>query len=270
MRFVDVPLARRLETAEAEGAAGCARTLAQRRPESRAAVEAVAGGYAIFAGVNSPVTQAVGLGLNGPVTEAEVERLEEFYRSRGDAVRVELSPLADTSLVELFGRRGYRVTEFSNVLIRRLGPNESWPPAPPSVHVEQIGEQDATLWGRTVAQGFAAQFPVTPQILESIELFSWNPGATCFLARIDGEPAGGAALSIRDGIAGMFGASTLPAFRNRGVQTALLQRRLAVAGAAGCDLALTITQPSSTSQRNAERQSFSVAYTRVKFARAWR
>ena len=267
MRFVDVTLARRLETAEAESAAECARVLAARRPESGAAVEAVAGGYAIFAGVNSPATQAVALGLNGRVSETEVERLEEFYRSRGDGVRVELCPLADVSLVELFGRRGYRVTEFSNVLIRALERNESWPPAAPRVRVEQVGEQDAALWVRIVSEGFAEQFPVTPEILEAMELFSCNPAATCFLGRIDGEPVGGGALSMRDGVAGLFGASTLPAFRNRGVHTALMQARLARAAAAGCELALTITRPGSTSQRNAERQGFGVVYTRVKFAR---
>jgi ribosomal protein S18 acetylase RimI-like enzyme len=269
MRFADLALVRRLETAEAESGAACARTLAKRRPESGATVEAVAGGFAIFAGVNSPVTQAVALGLNGPVGEAEVEHLEEFYRSRGDAVRVELCPLADMSLVELFGQRGYRVSEFSNVLVCPLERGESRPAAAPGVQVEQVSENDATLWTRIVAQGFAEHFPVTPEILEVMELFFYNPQASCFLARINGEPVGGGALSIHDGIAGMFGASTLPTFRNRGVQTALLQARLTRAAAAGCDVALTITQPSSTSQRNVERQGFRVVYTRAKFARKW-
>jgi len=61
----------------------------------------------------------------------------------------------------------------------------------------------------------------------------------------------------------------LPAFRNRGVQTTLLHARLAIAAAAGYDLAMTSTQPGSTSQRNVERQSFRVVYTRSKFIREW-
>jgi len=67
----------------------------------------------------------------------------------------------------------------------------------------------------------------------------------------------------------LFGASTLPAFRNRGVQTALLKQRLARAAAENCDLAVCIAAPGSSSQRNVVRLGFSVLYTRVKFERAW-
>jgi hypothetical protein len=49
------------------------------------------------------------------------------------------------------------------------------------------------------------------------------------------------------------------------VQTALLQARLSRAVAAGCDLAVSLAQPGSTSQRNIARQDFQVLYTRVKF-----
>src|SRR4029077_19122462 len=79
-----------------------------------AAVERIAGGFAIYCGAGSPVTQAVGLGLEGADSEEEFDRLEDFYRSRKEPVRVETCPLADASLVRHFGERGYRVTEFSN------------------------------------------------------------------------------------------------------------------------------------------------------------
>jgi hypothetical protein len=51
------------------------------------------------------------------------------------------------------------------------------------------------------------------------------------------------------------------------VQTALLHARLARAAEAGCDLAVCLAQPGSTSQRNVVRQGFTVLYTRVKFER---
>jgi GNAT superfamily N-acetyltransferase len=81
--------------------------------------------------------------------------------------------------------------------------------------------------------------------------------------------AGGATLAIHKGVAGLFGASTLPAFRNRGVQTVLLHACLARAAELGCDLAASLTQPGSTSQRNIMRQHFQVLYTRVKFERGF-
>ncbi len=269
MLFVDLALARRLEAAEAQAGVECAATLARLRPESAAAAERIAGGAAVFAGVSSPLTQAMGLGLEGPVVEAEVERLEAFFRSRGDAVRVEVCPFAHATLVELFGRRGYRVAEFSNVLVRPLNRGESWPAAPAELQIEAVGPQDSDLWARTVAQGFAEHFPATPELVEIMTIFCHRPTTKCFLARIKGEPVGGASLSQHEGIAGVYGASTLPAFRNRGVQTALLHARMAAAAAAGYDLAMTSALPGSASQRNIERQDFRVVYTRSKFIREW-
>jgi GNAT superfamily N-acetyltransferase len=63
--------------------------------------------------------------------------------------------------------------------------------------------------------------------------------------------------------------STRHEFRRRGVQAALISARLEAGRAAGCDLAMSVTQPSSGSQRNLERQGFRVVYTRTKFTREW-
>jgi GNAT superfamily N-acetyltransferase len=121
------------------------------------------------------------------------------------------------------------------------------------------------LWTEIVARGFAEQVPVTPDLLEVLKMFAYASGSECYLARVDGAPAGGAAVSFRKGIASLSGASTLPEFRNRGVQTVLLQARLARAKAAGCGLAMSIAHPGSVSHRNIERHGFRVMYTRVKF-----
>lgn len=61
----------------------------------------------------------------------------------------------------------------------------------------------------------------------------------------------------------MFGDATLPEWRGRGVQTALLKARLERALHAGCDLAAAGASPGSGSQRNMERLGFRVAYTQV-------
>jgi hypothetical protein len=63
----------------------------------------------------------------------------------------------------------------------------------------------------------------------------------------------------------LAGASTVPEARRRGAQLALLHARLRYALDHGCDLAVMGAQPGSGSQRNAERQGFRVAYTRIKW-----
>jgi GNAT superfamily N-acetyltransferase len=268
--LLNLELARRIELAEAHAAVGGAETMRRLRPESGAAVEQIAGGFAIYCGANSPPTQAVGMGLGGPVSEEEFEQLENFYRSRSEPVRVETCPLADASLIGHFGKRGYRVTEFSNVMALPLDDGhdaENREGRTPDVAIEKVGHGQIDLWTLTVSQGFAEKGPVVPEIVEVMKLFALSPGVECYLARVDGKVAGGATLAIRDGVAGLFGASTLPAFRKRGVQTALLHARLKRAAEAGCDLAVCLAQPGSTSQRNIVRQGFTVLYTRVKFER---
>jgi len=86
-----------------------------------------------------------------------------------------------------------------------------------------------------------------------------------FLAELDGRAIATAVLSIYDGVAHLAGASTIPDGRRRGAQNALLDARLRFAAERGCDLALMGAAPGSGSQRNAERNGFRIAYTRVKW-----
>jgi len=271
--ILDLALARRIELAEAHAAVNCANAVDVLPSGIAAAVERIAGGFAIYCGAGSPVTQAVGLGLDGAVSEGEFDRLEEFYRSRNEAVRVETCPLADASLIRWFGERGYRATEFSNVMALPMDgvslSTAASATAPDGVTIERIGKEHTDLWTLTVSQGLAENFPVTREVLDVMKMFAHGSNVECYLARVDGAVAGGATLALREGVAGLFGASTLPAFRNRGVQTALLKQRLARAAEQKCDLAVCLAAPGSSSQRNVVRLGFSVLYTRVKFERAW-
>ena len=269
--LLDLALAREIELAEAAAAVAGAEVMKSMQPEADCAVEAIAGGYAVFCGPGSPVTQAVGLGLTDEVTGQEFAQLEHFYFSRGEPVRVETCPLADPSLIELYKERGYFVSEFTNVMLRPVGACEQQLKAGMSntngVQVRTVAREEVDLWTLTVAQGFSEHFPVTQEILRVMKMFALGKNTECLLATVDGRVAGGATLAIRGRIAGFFGASTLPDFRNRGVQSALLQARLELAAAARCELAVSLARPGSQSERNITRQGFRCLYTRTKFER---
>jgi hypothetical protein len=82
---------------------------------------------------------------------------------------------------------------------------------------------------------------------------------------MDGRAIAGGALCIDDGVALLAGASTVPEGRRRGAQLALLDGRLRYAVEQGCDIAMMCAAPGSSSQRNAERHGFRIAYTRIKW-----
>jgi GNAT superfamily N-acetyltransferase len=265
MRFIDLDLARRVEMAEANAGRECAEACRRFHPEHSVAIEEIAGGVAVFAGVDSPITQAIGVGLHGPVSDAEVDALGDFFHSRRAPAAIELCPLVDISLYEKFAARNYHLLELTDVLILDDLAAARMPVAMSAgVTVRAAKPGESKLWTQTVAAGFAEQYPVTQVMLDVMEGFYGRRDGCFFLAFVDGIVAGGSGVFAGQGVGGLFGASTLPAFRRRGVQLALLAVRLAWARDKGCDLAVSFARPGSSSHRNIERNGFRVAYTRTK------
>ena len=267
MFFADLDLARRLETTDALAGVEFARAWARLHSYTGEVSLPVAGGHAGFAGADSPVTQAFGLGLNGPVTQSDMERMEEFYRAHGAPVNIETCPLADPSLLKLLNERGYRAIEYSNVLARELTAADAnfTGESGRTIQVRRAEPNEAEAYSLVVSKSFFENTDITPEFMDVIMSPFHAEGAYFFLAEVAGVAAGGAMMSVHRRVASLGGAGTLPGFRNRGGQNALILGRLKLAADSGCDLAMVATMPGSGSQRNVERHGFRVVYTRTKF-----
>lgn len=264
--FSDLTLSRRLERAEAVGNAQFVEARASVSPEIGARWTEVAGAYAMFDGVESPLTQTFGLGLFEAASDADFERLEEFFLERGAPVYHEVSPLADPSTFTLLNARGYQPFEFTSMLFRPLRRSEGVAARRDSgVSVRVVGPGEYELWAQTAARGWSEFEELSDFMLGLSRVSARREGGLSFLAELDGRPVASGALSVHEGVALLAGASTVPEARRRGAQLALLDARLAYAAGRGCDLAMMGAQPGSASQRNAERQGFRIAYTRVKW-----
>ena len=251
-------LARRLEAAEAVDAAECAEAACAVDAECAPAVEAAGGGILTFCGAVSPLTHARGLAMHAPMTEAELDEIETFFRSRGAPVVVDVCPHADPSLRELLSARGYRISEMNNVLVRALQPGENWPH---DLRVERAATED--LYARTVGTGFFGREEITAEEYKIGQILFHMKSGTPLMAWNGDDPAGACGFSARNGVASFFGDATLTHYRGRGVHAAMIAARLRLALEAGYDLATAGTLPGSTSQRNYQRMGFEVAYTRV-------
>ncbi len=262
----DHSLACRLERTEASANARFVEARARVAPEVGAEWMEVAGAYAMFDGVQSPCTQTFGLGLFQMPTAVDMERIEVFFQSRQAPVLHEVSPLADAALVGMLSDRRYRPVELSSVLFLPL--SERVPAALSSnaaLKTRIVGEGERDLWARTSADGWREFAEVAPLVAGLARVIAATEGTTPFLVELDGQIVATGALAIRDGVALFAGASTVPEYRRRGAQLALLEARFGYAVQQGCDLAMIVTAPGSASQRNAERAGFRVAYTRVKW-----
>ncbi|MGH7596408.1 MAG: GNAT family N-acetyltransferase [bacterium] len=264
--FSDLELSKRLERAEAHSNAKFVEARARIYPKSGAQWIEVAGAYAMYDGVSSPITQAFGLGLFETVTSAELEKIESFFKDRGAPVFHEVSPLAGLELVTLLNARGYRPVELSSVMYRPIrGDIDLTQPRTKKIRVRVIAENEGELWAQTTAKGWSHLPELSNYLLELGPISTQREDAVSFLAELDGQPIAAAALSLGENVALLAGACTIPEARKQGAQLALLDYRLRYAAEQGCDLAMMCAQPGSASQRNAERHGFRIAYTRIKW-----
>lgn len=265
--ITDIGLARRLERCEGRANAAFVETRARLEPASGAVMRVIGDAFAMFDGVGSPLTQTFGLGLDGAPDAATLAALEGFFAERGADVAHETSPLADAALPVLLQGRGFRVVEYTSVLVAGLASLSVVPVRDDAIVARPIGAHEVEAWAATSAAGWGE----SPELADFMRAFgriaAQAPGTVAFVAELDGVPAGTGTMAIHDGVALLAGASTVPAYRRRGVQAALLAARIAHARAAGCDLVMMGAAPGSTSQCNAERRGLRMAYTRVKWHR---
>ncbi len=263
--FADIELARRLERAEAHGNVEFVEARKRAFPDRDAAWIEVAGAYAMFDGVGSPITQTFGLGVFQPITAEQLNEIEEFFRSRGAEVFHEVCPLADPSAFELIRERNYKPVEFSNVLYRPIDPDLRLPASRnEEIKVRVVGKDEVDLWAETACEGWS-EFPEVTDFLKELNQVRAHSTGLSFLAELNGQPIAAGALTIAGDIALLAGASTVPSARRQGAQNALLEERLRYAASQGCTDAMMATLPGSGSQRNSERNGFRIAYTRTKW-----
>jgi GNAT superfamily N-acetyltransferase len=266
MNFADHELARRLESAEGFA---CVQFAAARKkvfPDCDSAWIRCAGADVVFDGVDAPTTQTFGLGLFEELTPGALDEIERFFFERGASVMHEVSPLAGAKTLDQLCARGYRPIEISNVLFRTVENPES--AERDDIQVRVIGEDEAKVWAAVSAQGWTHEHPELKEFVEQMGvLMVAREQSPCFLAEINGVAGAAGGLSLHEGVALFAGAATVPEFRRRGLQGALLEARMRYALEHGCDLAMMVAEVGSNSQRNAERQGFRVAYTRMKWKR---
>jgi ribosomal protein S18 acetylase RimI-like enzyme len=128
------------------------------------------------------------------------------------------------------------------------------------VGVDRAG-LDAFLDTMNVGFGTPASMLVALRTNQSFwaDVVTWR----LFLARIDGRPAAAAVLSVHGDVGYLAAAATLPEFRNRGLQTALIAVRIAAARSAGCRAITGQAAAGSVSQCNQQRAELGIVHTKT-------
>lgn len=202
----------------------------------------------------------------GDGDETDLAAAVAWLRSLAVPVRIDVSPLAGHELLlRHLARQGFGALGFQSAL---YGEAASMPAADvPGVTVrlaETAAEYDFAAGA--LAPVFDESSPRWVQWLtDSMRASFARPEWRTYIAYVDGHLAGFGQLHLADGTGCLALAGTLHAFRGRGVQTALIRRRIADAVAAGCDLITAQTGNGTVSQQNMERCGLRVAYTKAEF-----
>ena len=263
MIFPSLSLAQRLERHDLWNSQEHIRTQAQLYPETGAVTLPIGGGLAVFAGVKAPLSGLYGLGLWEPVTPAHLDGAEAFFHSRGAKMEmeVEICPFADASFARLLMRRGYTIHDYMNTYVRETDGLIPEPYLPPGANMRTATVEEARQWYEIKGEGgdWAEPDGISFMLIRTVQ----KADTQLFMIWMDGQPVSAGALEMHEGVAALMAASTLPAYRGRGLQTALLQARLSAAKAAGCDLVLVHSRPGTVSQRNILRTGFQLVYTNI-------
>lgn len=214
----------------------------------------IAGGMACFAGEGSPFTQLSEYG-----DEAGLEEVEGFFASRCENWEVTPTPFANSNALGALSKYGYAAHHFESVLAMEIGNL----PEGGDADIEEV-TGDLTEWMLTAERGWTED-DESDVISEVSRIVATMEGTRLYLARVDGVAAAVASMQFGDGLISLSGASTRVPFRGRGLQTALINRRLRDGGRGA--LAVMSAVPGSASHRNAQRHGLNPLFSKLVFMR---
>lgn len=215
------------------------------------------------AGIESLMLNRVqGLGIARPATEADLDQIAEIFGETRHAIA--LAPSArPANLAGMLAARGYTP---GYAWVKFVRPVIAAEPVDTDLRVELIGPELGPVFAEVVAQTFG----IPPGVGPRLDQLPGRPGWSCYLAFAGNLPAAAGGLHVGPAGGWLGLGSTLPEYRRRGAQAAIMAARFRRAAELGAELVVTETGENvpdrpSNSYRNILRHGFKVAYLRPNF-----
>jgi hypothetical protein len=209
--------------------------------------------------------RVVGLGLKTRASKGTVDALVKGYVERGvKNFALQISPEANPpELHNWLADHGLEIRDSWSKMYRPATPVDQ---IKTDLRIERIDKSRADLFGQTACNGFGMPDTLSPMVGGPVGLPDWFH----YIAFDGSTPAAVAALFVRNGVGWLGIAATLPDYRNRGAQGALMTRRIQDGIDQGCDFLITetwkeIPEKPNPSYRNMLRTGFIAAYDRPNY-----
>lgn len=264
--------AHRCEDAEALHIRRQAEVCQELYPDQKVLIQRVPkGGIAIrtLPAFDGKLNRAVGCGEEGELADADMKELESVFAAVGLEPEIHLSPFAKPSVFQSLVSRGYversaLCTHWCTLQQAVIDDTETCTTGA-ALMIRRATVDETLKFIEASATGFQTNGR-SHELLRALALIaSRRTDTSLYFAFANNEIAGTAAMATMEtaygGVAHLYLDSTLPGYRGRGVQVALIRARLLDAARLGLGVATTITRIGDGSARNAERAGLRLAYT---------
>lgn len=191
-----------------------------------------------------------------------IDRMIDFYLTRDRKAQFEIVPSrADRNLLEALSERGFY--QFGVHTSLYIEPAEYGDDSRDHISIHELREDQFELYAAIHCRGTGLSDDGIPYVAENNKVLYTRPGWKFYVAYIDDKPAAVGVMHMKDRIASLTFAATLPEYRNQGLQQRLLQRRISEAKRNGCKLAVSQCAFLSQSHRNMERVGMKIGYVRT-------
>ncbi|MBC8100216.1 MAG: hypothetical protein H7Y11_12290 [Armatimonadetes bacterium] len=199
-------------------------------------------------------------------SDETVDYLDEilgWYRTHHCHCRFDILPSnATEKLLPALAQRGFYQAGFYAALYAAAEYHTDYT-APATLYLERIPSGDRELMLDVYAAGFNFSAKTQPVMRASLRGLFDSPNVRFYGANINDKLVGISTLFLSDSVGYVASSTTLPQYRGRGCQPALLNRALADAALEQCDLVVSHCGFASISQRNLERIGLRLAYTKA-------
>lgn len=191
-----------------------------------------------------------------------IEEIFRFYEDLSINFRVEIAPpnsseLLFRKLAELgLYQSGFHASFIGEIkdLKRRI---------PPSLEIRSLKKDEFDLFASIYVAAFGLPAFIQDGIKQNNEVLFEVPGWEFYVAYKQEVPVGIAVLYVQGELATLAAAATLPSYRNMGVQSELLQKRIEIAIEKGARYITSEAAYGSGSHRNMKRAGLKLAYTKA-------
>jgi len=238
-------------------------------PEMEPDLMKITGGWATCDGIDAYNTQVIGWGANGEVSDDEIDQVLKFYENKPGRVRIEISCFADRTLIMRLENRGFRVRGWIVTAGKDIIEEDKNFEFKSPFKCFLATEKDEEVWVDTMNRGFLdnEDGELDPGLLPMGKAVFRSESIIPFIAYEGDKAVASSSLTVKDNIACLVAATTLPSFRRKGAQRDMQKIRIAHAAKMGAKTLLFEGLPGTESLHNAYKRGITALYSSVVLAR---